>query len=73
MKRLKEILNAKGISAYRFAKDLGFQQSTVSEWLSGKYAPKVDKLTEIAIYLDVPISILIEDAKDVMSNNSHER
>lgn len=64
MKKLKEILTERNISAYRLAKDLGFPQSTVSEWLNGEYAPKADKMADIADYLNVPITMLIQDAKD---------
>jgi transcriptional regulator with XRE-family HTH domain len=57
------LLEQKGITAYRMAADLGFPQSTVSEWLAGAYVPKADKLLRITEYLDVPVEELIrEDA-----------
>jgi transcriptional regulator with XRE-family HTH domain len=62
LKRLRNILKERNISAYQFAKDLGFPQSTVWEWLDGKYVPKAEKMATIADYLDVPIQVLIEDA-----------
>lgn len=61
--KIKMLLEKKGITAYRMAADLGFPQSTVSEWLSGAYVPKADKLLKIAEYLEVPVEELIrEDA-----------
>lgn len=61
--KIKMLLEKKGITAYRMAADLGFPQSTVSEWLSGAYVPKADKLLRIAEYLEVPVEELIrEDA-----------
>lgn len=62
--RIKELMEAKGITAYRMAVDLGFPQSTVSEWLSGAYVPKADKLLKIAKYLDVPVEELIVAMED---------
>lgn len=58
--KIKELLEEKGITAYRMATDLGFPHSTVSEWLSGEYVPKADKLLKIAKYLDVPVEELIK-------------
>lgn len=58
--KIRELLDAKGVTAYRMAVDLGFPQSTVSEWLSGVYVPKADKLLKIAKYLDVPVEELIK-------------
>lgn len=66
--KIKTLMEKKGITAYRMAADLGFPQSTVSEWLSGAYSPKADRLLKIAKYLDVPVEELIRDeAKEVMS------
>ena len=59
--KIKMLLEKRGITAYRMAADLGFPQSTVSEWLSGAYVPKADKLLRIAKYLDVPVEELIQD------------
>ena len=63
MKKLKELLESKGVTPYRMAIDLGFSQSTVSEWLSGEYKPKADKLLLIARYFGVPVEELIEEEK----------
>lgn len=67
--KIKALMEKKGITAYRLAADLGFPQSTVSEWLSGAYVPKADKLLKIAKYLDVPVEELIRDEtkEEVMS------
>ena len=61
MQKIKKLMDKKGITAYRMASDLGFPQSTVSEWLSGAYTPKADKLLKIAKYLGGPVEDLIED------------
>lgn len=59
--KIKTLMEQRGITAYRMAADLGFPQSTVSEWLSGEYKPKADRLLKIAKYLDVPVEELIQD------------
>lgn len=59
--KIKMLMEKKGVTAYRMAADLGFPQSTVSEWLAGAYTPKADKLLKIANYLDVPVEELIKD------------
>ena len=61
MTKIKELLDEKGITAYRMAVDLDLPQSTVSEWINGLYKPKADKLLKIAIYLGEPVEKLIED------------
>lgn len=61
MSKIKALMDKKGITAYRMAIDLNFPQSTVSEWLSGAYIPKADKLLKIAKYLEVPIEDLIDE------------
>ena len=62
--KIKTLMEEKGITAYRMAVDLGFPQSTVSEWLAGAYIPKADKLLKIAEYLGVPVEELIRDESD---------
>ena len=61
MSKMKALMEEKGITAYRMAVDLEFPQSTVSEWLSGAYTPKADKLLKIARYLGVSVEELIEE------------
>ena len=61
MKKIKSLLEERGVTAYRMAVDLGLPQSTVSEWLSGAYNPKADKLLLIARYFGVPVEELIDD------------
>jgi len=61
VKKIKSLLEERGVTAYRMAVDLGLPQSTVSEWLSGAYNPKADKLLLIARYFGVPVEELIDD------------
>lgn len=58
--KLEKLLNARGITAYRLAKDLGFAPTVFSEWKSGKSMPKADKLKLIADYFGVTIEYFLE-------------
>lgn len=53
------LIQSKGLSAYRVAKDLGFSPVLFSDWKSGKSKPKYDKLQKIADYLGVSVDYLL--------------
>lgn len=57
--RLNKIVEEKGITFYKIAKDLGFAQSLFSDWKKGKSMPKTDKLLKLADYLSVPIERIL--------------
>ena len=57
--RLSKIVEEKGITFYKIAKDLGFAQSLFSDWKKGKSMPKTDKLLKLADYLSVPIERIL--------------
>ena len=42
--KFEQLVKARGITAYRVAKDIGFAPTVFSDWKSGKSKPKVDKL-----------------------------
>ena len=46
--KFKELLDEKGLSTYKVAKDVGVAQATFSAWKNGKYVPKADKMKKIA-------------------------
>lgn len=58
--RYAALRDAKGVTDYRVAKDLGFSRTTLIEWGKGTYTPKLDKLSKIAHYFEVPLEELIE-------------
>ena len=66
-----KILELKGITAYRVAKDTGLTTVLFSDWKKGKSRPKYDKLKIIADYLGVSVEYLQGvDSKDkeILSN-----
>lgn len=57
----RQIIDKKGITPYRVAKDTGVPNSTLSDWKMGKSKPKADKLLKIANYLGINVEELIEE------------
>lgn len=53
------ILNAKGLTPYKVAKETGISQATLTSWKNGTYIPKYDKLKKIADYLGIDVSELM--------------
>jgi repressor LexA len=51
-----------GIDRNQLCETLGFKYSTVSEWLSAKKYPRMDKIEQLAEYFGVKKSDLIEDS-----------
>lgn len=57
--KLEKLLAKNNLTMYQLAKDLDFQQSTLSDWKSGRSKPKVDKLTKIAEYFGVDVQYFV--------------
>jgi len=54
------ILQVRGLTAYRVAKDTGIPLAIVYEWASGKREPaKLDYLKKLADYLDCSVDYLL--------------
>lgn len=58
--KFERLVKARGITAYRVAKDIGLATTVFSDWKSGKSKPKVDKLKKIADYFGVTIEYFLE-------------
>ena len=56
--------DAKNLTDYKVSSLCGINQTTLSEWKSGKYTPKIDKLVKIAKVLDITVDVLIEETED---------
>lgn len=59
--KFEQLLNERGITAYRVAKDTGLSPMVFSDWKTGKSKPKVDKLKILADYFGVSIEYFLED------------
>lgn len=58
--KLEGLVNARNITLYKVAGDLGFARSLFSDWKSGKSMPKTDKLIKIAEYFGVDVGYFIK-------------
>ncbi len=57
--KFKAILERKNIRPADVAKGTGMTSTVFSDWKKGKSNPKVDKLSRIAAYLNVPLGELL--------------
>uniref|UniRef100_A0AAU8B8J7 Repressor protein CI n=1 Tax=Dulem virus 39 TaxID=3145757 RepID=A0AAU8B8J7_9CAUD len=58
--KLDGLVNARNITLYKVAGDLGFARSLFSDWKSGKSMPKTDKLIKIADYFGVEVNYFVD-------------
>ena len=65
----ESLLNERGVTAYRVAKETGVTTATLTNWKKGNYTPKQDKLQKIADYFGVTIEYLMtgENSSEVPS------
>ena len=57
--KFKILLDKKGVTAYRVAKDTGISSVVFTDWKQGRSKPKIDKLKKLADYFDVKIEFFI--------------
>lgn len=50
-----ELLQKKGVTAYRVSKETGIPANTFTDWKTGRSKPKFDKLLVLAKYFNVPV------------------
>lgn len=62
--RFAILLAENGLSTYRFSKETGIPQTTLSSWKTGNSTLKVDKLEKIADYFHVSIDWLLGKTDD---------
>lgn len=58
-KKFQALLDKSGKTAYQVSRDTGISTATLSNWKSGNYTPKVDKLKKLADYFEVPIDYFL--------------
>lgn len=65
LNKLKEILKAQGRSQKWLAQQLGKSENTLSLWVTNQVQPSLEDLYRAAGLLDVEISELLVDRKDL--------
>lgn len=51
----------RGLTDYQVAKLTGISSATLSEWKSGSYIPKIDKIIKIADLFNVSLDSLLRE------------
>lgn len=59
-KKFADLLEKENKTAYRVSKDTGINESTLSQWKSGRSEPKIDKLKKIADYFGVNVDYFVD-------------
>lgn len=54
-----QLMEEKGVTAYRVAKETGITQATLSRWKTGKVSPSIETLQVLAEYFEVTIDYLM--------------
>lgn len=62
--KFEKLLKEQKTTIYRVSKETGIPDSTLYEWKSGKYIPKIDKLKKIADYFNVSINYFLEEGAE---------
>lgn len=61
--RIKARVAELGLTMAEFYKDCGISSGAVSQWRSGRTTPSMASLQNIAVYLSMPLSQLLEETK----------
>ena len=59
-----EIMNERGLTAYRVSKDTGISQASIADWRKGRSKPKIDKLKILAEYFGVSLASLTGESNE---------
>lgn len=54
-KKIFELMDGKGITAYRLSKETGISESVISRWKSGEQSPSLGNLIKLAKYFDCEV------------------
>lgn len=60
---LCEMLTKRGVSSYKFAKEIGVHVSTVTNWKNGA-SPKMEHVSKISNYFGVSLDELLAEEKE---------
>ena len=57
---LVELIQNKGITAYKLSKDTGISEALISNWKTGRQLPKYDSIVLLCDYFEVSADYLLE-------------
>lgn len=67
-----QLMDKKGVTPYKVAKDTGITQATLSRWKTGKVSPSIETLQILADYFQVSIDEL-KNGSVVQHSNTNEK
>lgn len=56
-----KLRDERGLNDNKVSRATGIATATLTAWKSGKYQPKIDKIMEIAKFLNVPVDYFLSD------------
>jgi len=68
VEKIVDLIEERGITAYRLASDLGFNSGKITQWKQGLQKPSVDAVVKIADYFGVTTDYLLKGEDSVMGN-----
>lgn len=66
----ERLRNEKGLSNAEVSRATGVSTATLSQWKTGLYTPKMDKLEKIAAFLSVPVEYLVTGSLPSMDSDA---
>ncbi len=66
----ERLRNEKGLTNAEVSRATGVSTATLSQWKTGKYTPKMDKLEKIASFLCVPVEYLVTGSLPSMDSDA---
>lgn len=66
----EKLRNDKGLSNAEVSRATGVSTATLSQWKTGRYTPKMDKLEKIASFLSVPVEYLVTGSLPSMDSDA---
>lgn len=70
--KFENLLKDNNITAYQVSKETGVTTATLSEWKTGKYTPKIDKILKLADYFGVTAEYFLNHVEEKVDQNLNE-
>ena len=58
--KFEQLLRERHLTTYKVSKDTNIAPSTFCDWKYGRSTPKLDKLTTLSNYFDVPLEFFLK-------------
>lgn len=59
-KNIFQLMDNKGVTAYKLSKETGISESVISRWKSGEQSPSISNLVKVAHYFQCGLSELMK-------------